>query len=87
MVRFLTSLFTEGAVIYLLFGGIVVILLSSLAKLPQSMSDTRVQEKLSCRGLLKSRKFVWTMVVLIQGAHASYYNYGVLYLKVYIGVI
>jgi MFS transporter, PPP family, 3-phenylpropionic acid transporter len=94
-VGFLTSIFTEGAVIYLLFGGIVVILLSSLAKLPQSMSGTRGQEKLSYRGLLKSRKFVWAMVivVLIQGAHASYYNYGVLYLKeldvsaVYIGVI
>ncbi|MHA7139580.1 hypothetical protein ACRTEV_20325 [Rossellomorea arthrocnemi] len=57
-----------------------MILLSSLAKLPQSMSGTRGQEKLSYRGLLKFRKFVWTMVVdgLIQGAHASYYNYGVL---------
>ncbi|MFP3473008.1 MFS transporter, partial [Micrococcus sp. SIMBA_144] len=33
-VGFLTSIFTEGAVIYLLFGGIVVILLSSLMKLP-----------------------------------------------------
>ncbi|MGG1630914.1 hypothetical protein [Rossellomorea sp. NRS-1567] len=34
------------------------------------------------RGLLKSRKFVWAMVVvvLIQGAHAFYYIYGVLYL-------
>jgi len=63
---------------YLLFGGIVVILLSSLAKLAQSMSGTSGQEKLSYRGPLKSRKFVWAMVVLTQGAHASYYNYGVL---------
>lgn len=94
-VGFLTSIFTEGAVIYLLFGGIVVILLSSLAKLPQSMGATRGQEKLSYRRLLKSRKFVWAMVIVVltQGAHASYYNYGVLYLKeldvsaVYIGVI
>ena len=92
---FLTSIFSEGAIIYMMFAGVIMILLTSLQKLPASMSEPRGQEKLSYRGLLKSKKFILAMgiVIFTLGTHAAYYNYGVLYLKelnvsnIYIGVM
>ncbi|EDL64904.1 MFS transporter [Bacillus sp. SG-1] len=92
---FLTSIFSEGAIIYMMFAGVIMILLTSLQKLPASMSEPRGQEKLSYRSLLKSKKFILAMgiVIFTLGTHAAYYNYGVLYLKelnvsnIYIGVM
>ncbi|MGM0843635.1 MAG: 3-phenylpropionate MFS transporter [Bacillota bacterium] len=91
----LTSVFSEGAVIYMMFAGIIIILISSFQKLPGSMSAPRGQERMSYRNLLNSKKFVLAMVIVVflMGTHAAYYNYGVLYLKelgvsnLYIGVL
>jgi MFS transporter, PPP family, 3-phenylpropionic acid transporter len=57
-VGLITSIYSEDAILYLLFSGIVVILLTSLMKLPKSMNQTRGQERLSYRGLLQSPKFI-----------------------------
>ncbi|WP_409252160.1 MFS transporter [Bacillus sp. SCS-153A] len=92
---FITSIFSEGAIIYIMFAGVIMILLTSFTKLPASMSEPRGQEKLSYRSLLKSKKFILAMgiVIFTLGTHAAYYNYGVLYLKelnvsnIYIGVM
>ncbi|RIW31873.1 MFS transporter [Bacillus salacetis] len=91
----ITSVYSEGAIIYIMFAGIITILLSSLMKLPESMSEPRGQERMSYRSLLKSKKFMLAMgiVIFTMGTHAAYYNYGVLYLKelhvsnMYIGVL
>ncbi|KUP04394.1 3-phenylpropionic acid transporter [Bacillus coahuilensis m2-6] len=83
VVGWVISLWNEDAIFYLILVGLVGILFMGIQKSPASIKAPRKQERLSFRELLQSKRFIYGLlaVVIIQGSHAAYYNYGVLYLK------
>ena len=91
--------FGEQAILWSMIAGLCFLLLMEFLPTPfvlltkPSIKDRK--ESLTMRSLwqVKSFRIVLLIVILLQGAHASYYNYGYLYLqdlgvsKYYIGII
>nr|WP_238941944.1 MFS transporter [Bacillus sp. REN10] len=78
-----TAYFGEDAIIYVMFLGCLFVVIAAFYKTPASLQEKSETTSVPFRSLFQSKRFVIAMIicVLIQGAHASYYNYGFLYLQ------
>ncbi|KQL32405.1 MFS transporter [Psychrobacillus sp. FJAT-21963] len=99
IISMLTGYFGEGAILWSMMVGLCLLLLIRFLPSPPELlvkpTKTDRKENLSLSGLWKVKSFpiVLLIVILLQGAHASYYNYGYIYLQelgvnsFYIGMI
>ncbi|KQL50344.1 hypothetical protein AN964_21980 [Heyndrickxia shackletonii] len=95
VVGIITSIFSDHAIFFIMAFGMLVMLATANVKSPPSIQKRIGSKSSSYRGLLKSKRFLLGLVIaiLLQGTHASYNNYGFLYLqdlhvsKFYIGFI
>ncbi len=96
VVGVITSIFSEHAIFYIMALGMLGMIATTNMKSPPSIRNKIGGKTLSSYlGLLKSKRFVLGLfiAILLQGTHASYNNYGYLYLqdlhvsKFYIGFI
>ncbi|MBJ7987098.1 3-phenylpropionate MFS transporter [Bacillus cereus] len=73
----------EKSIVYIMLLGCSMMFFSGMIQVPNSLSKKVTKKKISFINLFKSSKFVIciSICILIQGAHAAYYNYGVIYLK------
>lgn len=94
----ITGIYGEQMIIWAMILGLTALLAIQFMPAPQilMLSPTKEEAKsLSIQELLKFKSFVVVLfvVILLQGAHASYYNYGYIYLQdlkvnpFYIGMI
>lgn len=98
-ISMITGYFGEQAILWSMMAGLFFMLVMSFRTTPAVllMKPTAMdrKESLTIRSLwqVKSFPIVLLIVILLQGAHASYYNYGYIYLqdlgvnKYYIGMI
>lgn len=95
-----TAIWDEGVILYIMIAGLGIIFLFSMQAAPASLTQKPIQSQDDKRGhelkkLLSMKSFVIILglAILLQGAHASYYNYGYLFLSdlgvnsFYIGII
>ena len=95
-----TAIWDERAILYLMIFGLMATTLFSTRPSPEVLRRDPVKTTSTKRGtefkeLISSKSFVVVMVlaILLQGAHASYYNYGFIFLddlgvnSFYIGII
>ncbi|MFD1927688.1 MFS transporter [Sporosarcina siberiensis] len=95
-----TALWDERAILYLMILGLMATTLFSTRPSPDSLNKEPLKIKTPKRGaefkeLFSKKPFVVVMIlaILLQGAHASYYNYGYIFLddldvnSFYIGII
>ncbi|AOV06657.1 3-phenylpropionate MFS transporter [Sporosarcina ureilytica] len=96
----ITAIWSEQAILYVMVIGLAAICLFTLKSTPAVLQKVPVQGNNKGRGaefkeLFASKPFVTVLLlaVLLQGAHASYYNYGYIFLddlgvnSFYIGII
>ena len=95
-----TAIWSEQAILYFMIGGLALTTLFFMRPAPailqlNPVSTKSSSEKVSFKELFATKGFavVLLLTILLQGAHASYYNFGFLYLNdlgvngFYIGVI
>ena len=99
IVSMLTGYFGEQAILWSMMAGLCLMLLMRFLSTPAVLlvkpTATDREESPTMRSLwqVKSFRIVLLVVVLLQGAHAAYYNYGYIYLQdlhvknFYIGMI
>lgn len=82
-VALLSNYIGEKNIIYIMIFGCVIMFFSGLIQTPNLLNKKITKKKISLLTFFKSPKFVIciSICILIQGAHAAYYNYGVIYLK------
>ncbi|MED0988014.1 3-phenylpropionate MFS transporter [Bacillus paramycoides] len=82
-VALLSNLIGEKNIIYIMLFGCCLMFLSGLIRTPNLLNKKITKKKISLMPFLKSPKFIIciSICILIQGAHAAYYNYGVIYLR------
>ena len=94
----LTGMYGEQMILWMMIFGLAALLVIQFMPAPQVLTLPPLKEEitsLSIKELLKYKSFIVVLlvVILLQGAHASYYNYGYIYLQdlninpFYIGVI
>lgn len=94
-----TAIWDEQAILWTMLVALAIIMLSYSRPMPASLSEvpirTTKEHSVKWKELFTSKQFIiiLTLTVLIQGSHASYNNYGFIYLQdigvnsLYIGVI
>ncbi|MHA6259842.1 MFS transporter [Sporosarcina sp. CAU 1771] len=95
-----TALWSEQAILYILIASLFALVLFSLQQTPSVLQQQTVikeptQKGFELKQLLSMKSFVTIMIIatLLQGAHASYYNYGFIFLAdlgvngFYIGIV
>lgn len=98
IISMITGFFGDTAIYWTMIAGLVAMLAHSFIPAPAVLMqkpDRCEKKNQSFRSLMKIKGFpmVLLIVILLQGAHASYYNYGYIYLqdlgvaKFYIGMI
>lgn len=100
LVGVVIAIWDERVILYLMILGLMVMAFFSTQQAPGVLQQQLVNKKLAKRGiefkqLLSSKAFVIVILLatLLQGAHASYYNYGFIFLDdrgvngFYIGII
>lgn len=98
IISMVTAKFGDGTILWIMLIGLAVLLLINARPAPSVLLETpklSSSNKFTIKGLLKVKYFpiVLLIGILLQGAHASYYNYGYIYLqqlgveKYYIGLI
>ena len=98
IISMLTGAYGEQTILWMMILGLTALLAIQLMPAPPMLSVLPKQEtakSVSMKDLFKMKSFVVVLVVviLLQGAHASYYNYGYIYLQelnvnaFYIGMI
>jgi len=77
------SLYSEGAIFWVMFASCCLMAFAAYFQTPKSLMETFQEHSVSFGSLFRSKRFAAAMAVciLIQGAHASYYNYGFIYLQ------
>lgn len=82
-VALLSNLIGEKNIIYIMLFGCCLMFLSGLIRTPNLLNKKITKKKISLIAFFRSPKFIIciSICILIQGAHAAYYNYGVIYLK------
>ncbi len=96
----ITAIWSEQAILYMMIAGLVVSTLFFMRPAPTALQLTpvrtgTVKHSADIKALFTSKGFavILLLVVLLQGAHASYYNFGFIFLDdlgvngFYIGVI
>ncbi|WP_107942755.1 3-phenylpropionate MFS transporter [Metasolibacillus sp. FSL H7-0170] len=98
IVSLLTGKFGDTTIVWLLLGGLLLFVVLNTRQAPMILlekpNESRAS-KFSIKQLLQTPNFLIVLIIaiLLQGAHASYYNYGYIYLqelgvsKYYIGLI
>ena len=83
LVGIVTALFTDTAILYMLIASLIFINAAAFYYTPPVLGERGHLRRVPLRQLFRSRRFFTALIVcvLIQGAHAAYYNYGVLYLQ------
>ncbi|CAH2464418.1 MULTISPECIES: 3-phenylpropionate MFS transporter [Bacillus cereus group] len=83
VVAVLSNFIGEKNIVYIMLIGCCMMFLSGLVRTPNLLNKKVTKKKISIITFLKSPKFVIciSICILIQGAHAAYYNYGVIYLR------
>ncbi|MET1032374.1 MFS transporter [Domibacillus tundrae] len=78
-----TAVFTDAAILYILIGSLIFMTAAAFYYTPPVLVKRGDLRRVPFRQLFRSKRFVTALIVcvLIQGAHAAYYNYGVLYLQ------
>jgi len=99
IISIITGFFGDAAIFWTMIVGLVVMLMLTLIPAPAVLTQKPLNDQKknapSFRSLMKIKGFplILLIVILLQGAHASYYNYGYIYLqeldvsKFYIGLI
>lgn len=82
-VAFLSNLIGEKNIINIMLFGCCLMFLSGLIRTPNLLNKKITKKKIALIAFFRSPKFIIciSICILIQGAHAAYYNYGVIYLK------
>ncbi len=99
IISMVTGYFGDQAILWSMIAGLIILLFIQFLPAPEVLSAKPAaqdaKKSLSLCGLWKIKSFpiVLLIGILLQGAHASYYNYGYIYLqdlsvkKYYIGMI
>ncbi|WPK11124.1 3-phenylpropionate MFS transporter [Lysinibacillus louembei] len=98
IVSVITGKFGDSTIAWLLLGGLILLFALNMRQAPAILLEKPLRAKignLSMKQLFKTPNFliVLLIAILLQGAHASYYSYGYIYLqelhvpKYYIGLI
>jgi PPP family 3-phenylpropionic acid transporter len=99
IISMVTGYFGDQAILWCMIAGLCILLFMQFLPAPEILSvklaAKEAKKSLSLSGLwqIKSFRIVLLLGILLQGAHASYYNYGYIYLqdlgvkKYYIGMI
>lgn len=98
IISMLTGIYGEQTILWAMIFGLTALFAIQLMPAPQMLTVIPKSEEtksLSMKGLFEVKSFaiVLIVVILLQGAHASYYNYGYIYLQelnvsaFYIGLI
>ncbi|ATP41234.1 3-phenylpropionate MFS transporter [Solibacillus sp. R5-41] len=99
VISMFTGTYGEQVILWFMILGLIALLAIQLLPAPKILLMRPVHEKntksLSMKGLLEVKSFavVLLVVILLQGAHASYYSYGYIYIQdlnvnpFYIGLI
>ncbi|MER2048871.1 MAG: MFS transporter [Solibacillus sp.] len=98
IISMISGMYGEQMILWMMIVGLAALLIIQFMPAPQVLSLVPVKENgktLSMKGLFKVKSFIIVLfvVILLQGAHASYYNYGYIYLQelnvnpFYIGMI
>lgn len=95
-----TAIWTEQAILYIMIVGLTIATLFLLRPAPEALrlnpvNDDTTKRAVNFKSLLTSKGFavVLLLAILLQGAHASYYNFGFIFLDnlgvngLYIGII
>jgi len=95
-----TAIWTEQAILYIMIVGLTISTLFFMRPAPEALRLNPVQEDntkqtINFKSLFTSKGFaiVLLLAILLQGAHASYYNFGFIFLDnlgvngIYIGII
>ncbi|WP_046174458.1 MFS transporter [Domibacillus indicus] len=83
LIGIVTAIFTDAAILYMLIGSLLFMAAAAFYYMPPVLRERGNLRRVPLRQLFRSRRFVTALIIciLIQGAHAAYYNYGVLYLQ------
>lgn len=87
IISVLTGYFGDNAILYGMIFGLVILLLWRIFPAPEELKTGILQQEQNenqyMMNLVKQSGFIIMLLVvfLLQGAHASYYNYGYLYLQ------
>lgn len=98
IISMISGMYGEQMILWMMILGLAALLIVQFMPAPQVLSLVPVKENgktLSMKGLFEVKSFIIVLfvVILLQGAHASYYNYGYIYLQdlnvnpFYIGMI
>lgn len=98
IISMISGMYGEQMILWMMILGLTALLIIQFMPAPQVLSLVPVKENgktLSMKGLFEVKSFIIVLfvVILLQGAHASYYNYGYIYLQdlnvnpFYIGMI
>lgn len=98
IISMISGMYGEQMILWMMIVGLAALLIIQFMPAPQVLSLVPVKEEgktLSMKGLFEVKSFIIVLfvVILLQGAHASYYNYGYIYLQelnvnpFYIGMI
>lgn len=98
IISMISGMYGEQMILWMMILGLAALLIIQFMPAPQVLSLVPLKENgktLSMKGLFEVKSFIIVLfvVILLQGAHASYYNYGYIYLQdlnvnpFYIGMI
>lgn len=98
IISMISGMYGEQMILWMMILGLAALLIIQFMPAPQVLSLVPVNmngKTLSMKGLFEVKSFIIVLfvVILLQGAHASYYNYGYIYLQdlnvnpFYIGMI
>lgn len=98
IISMISGMYGEQMILWMMILGLAALLIIQFMPAPLILSLVPVKENgktLSMKGLFEVKSFIIVLfvVILLQGAHASYYNYGYIYLQdlnvnpFYIGMI
>ncbi|AMQ04928.1 MULTISPECIES: MFS transporter [Sporosarcina] len=95
-----TAIWTEQAILYIMIVGLTILTLFFMRPAPKALQlnpvhDDTTKQAINFKSLLTSKEFaiILLLAILLQGAHASYYNFGFIFLDnlgvngLYIGII
>ena len=95
-----TAIWTEQAILYIMIVGLTILTLFFMRPAPKALQlnpvhDDTTKQAINFKSLLASKGFaiILLLAILLQGAHASYYNFGFIFLDnlgvngLYIGII
>ncbi|TFD98316.1 MFS transporter [Jeotgalibacillus sp. R-1-5s-1] len=83
VVGIVTGIWTESAIMGVMFAGSLLMVAAAFQQAPGALQERVSPQRGGYKAVFKTHGFliVMTICILIQGAHAAYYNYGFIYLQ------